>query len=154
VFFVVPLCLAPATSRAAAAAGDVSFVRVWPGWRESESFDRISEYFGGGENHGPHIVLRTHAETRAGYYFLVRVKNSAAPAAAQFSLHVITPAVPEPKNFSFPATLAAGESVFQLGLTAADWPGGKKSAPVAWRLDLLAPDGRVLATQQSFLWSK
>ena len=151
VCFVVTLCLASASARAA----DATFVRIWPGWREAASFDRISEYFGGGENHGSHTVLRTHAETRAGYYFLVCLKNSAAPGTtAKFFLRVITPASPEPKEFSFPATLAPRETVFQLGLTGPDWPGGRKSQPVAWRLDLLAADGRVLATQQSFLWAK
>ena len=26
-----------------ARAGEAEFVRIWPGWRDAESFDRISE---------------------------------------------------------------------------------------------------------------
>ena len=40
------------------------------------------------------------------------------------------------------------------GVTGADWPGEKKAHPVAWKLALLAADGRVLAEQKSFLWEK
>jgi len=36
-------------------AGDVEFVRVWPGWRDAESFDRIGEFFGGDKRHIPAV---------------------------------------------------------------------------------------------------
>src|SRR5436305_128030 len=57
-------------------AADVEFVRVWPGWREAESFDRIGEYLGQGEQTGRQVVIRTHPETRTGYYFLTRIKHN------------------------------------------------------------------------------
>jgi hypothetical protein len=41
-----------------------------------------------------------------------------------------------------------------LGLTGADWPGGEQAHPVAWKLELVAADGRVLAAEKSFLWEK
>jgi len=135
-----------------ARAADIAFVRVWPAWRTEESFRRISEYFDGKENTGSQIVLRTHADTRAGYYFLIRVSNTgAALSGAKFVLHLIAPDSAEPKLFSFPADVPAGAAVFQLGLTGADWP-GPKVHPVAWKLELTADDGRVLVTQKSFLW--
>ena len=40
----------------------------------------------------------------------------------------------------------------KVGLISAGDPGGAKARPVAWKLALLAADGRVLAEQQSFLW--
>ncbi len=150
VFFVVPLCVGLSLARAA----DAEFVRVWPGWRDADAFDRIAEYFGGSETHGKQLVLRTHAETRAGYYFLLRVKNAAALAGATFQVSVIRPDAPEPKVFSFPTALPEKETVLQLGLTGADWPGGKKANPVAWKIALLAADGRTLAEHKSFLWEK
>ena len=61
---------------------------------------------------------------------------------------------PEPKTFAFPVTASAGDTVFDLGVTGADWPGGKKVNPVAWKLTLLAADGRALAEHKSFLWEK
>lgn len=137
-----------------ARAGEAEFVRIWPGWRDAESFDRISEYFGRGENTSGQIVLRTQKEARDGFYFLVRVKSATALAAANFELSVVRPDTPEPKIFSFPIALPAKETVFQLGLTGAAWPGGRKASPVAWKLALLAADGRRLVEYKSFLWEK
>src|SRR4051812_47000824 len=53
-------------------ADEAEFIRVWPAWRDAQSFDRIGEYFGRPEANGRETVLRTQASARAGYYFLVR----------------------------------------------------------------------------------
>ena len=142
------------SSVARASAADVEFLRVWPGWRDAESFDRISEYFGGGENTGRHQVLRTQRDARGGYYFLVRVKSASVLSGAKFELSVIRPDNPEPKTHTFTSAIPAKETVFQLGLTGSDWPGGEIANPVAWKLALVAADGRVLAERKSFLWEK
>jgi hypothetical protein len=144
VCFVVPLVR----------AADVGFVLVWPGWRDAEAFDRISEYFGGGENPGGQIILRTQPRERAGYYFLARVKSEAAQAGVKFLVSVIRPDSPDPRVFTFPATLPAKETIFQLGLTGADWPGGQKANPAAWKISLVDAGGQVLAEYKSFLWEK
>jgi hypothetical protein len=135
-------------------AADAEFVRVWPSWRTAESFERIGEYFGGGETTSGQIVARTQPTTRAGYYFLVRAKQPAALNGARFVVDVIRPDSPDAKSFVFPVAVPAGETVYQLGLTGPDWPGGEKAQPVAWRLVLLAADGRTLAEHKSFLWEK
>jgi hypothetical protein len=135
-------------------AADVEFLRVWPNWRNADAFDRISEYFGGQESTARNVVLRTQPEPRAGYYFLVRIKNAATLADAKFEVHVIRPDAPAPKVFSFPVTVPPKETVYQLGLTGNDWPGGEKANPVAWKIALVAGDGRVLAEHKSFLWEK
>lgn len=133
---------------------DVEFTRVWPSWRDAESFERVPEFFTGKEYTGRQIVLRTHAEERGGFYFLARIKNSASPvSAAKFSLQVIAPNDPLPKTFSFPATLPAGTSVFSIGLTGPDWT-NRTDPPVAWKLELQREDGHVIATAKSFLWEK
>ena len=93
-----------------------------------------------------------HADARAGFYFLVRLGSAVVPAGAKFEVQVVAPDQPEPRQFAFSATAPAGEKVFELGLTGADWPGGEQSRPVAWRIALLTADGRVLAEQKSFLW--
>ena len=149
-FALVFACLASAGVRAA----DVEFTRVWPGWHDAEAFDRVSEYFTGKEPTGGHIIVRTHPESRGGYYFLTRVKNSgAALDGAKFSLQVIAPTDPRPKTFTFPATIGSGANVFNLGLTGAEWT-DSKNPPVAWKLELLRGDGQVLASAKSFLWEK
>lgn len=136
-------------------AAEVEFVRVWPGWRDADSFERIGEYFGRAEKARGEIVLRTKTDTRAGYYFLVRVKaGTSLPNNSRFEVNVIRPDHPEPQTFTFAAPLAAKETVFQLGLTGADWPGGKDVNPVAWRIALVDASGRTLAEQKSFLWEK
>ena len=146
-FFASFVCFAGTALRSA----DAEFVRVWPGWRDADSFDRIGGYFGGEKNHGD-IVVRTRADTPAGYYFLVRLAPAAAMSDAKFILRVIRPDAPEAKTFTFPAAVPATGAVFQLGLTGADWPKGKLAHPVAWKLELQTADGRVLAAQKSFLW--
>ncbi len=140
---------------AALRAADVEFVRVWPAWRDAASFETIGEYFGGAENPRGQVVVRSQSAARDGYYFLVRTRTAGVPAAgARFVLELIRPDAPEAKRFSFPAAFAGKETVFQLGLTGADWPGGKNAHPVAWRLTLRDGADRVLAGQKSFLWEK
>jgi hypothetical protein len=137
---------------AAARAAGPEIVRVFTGWRDAASFQRVSEYLDGRENTGGIIVLRSQPGARAGFYWLIRLKNDGAPlAGAKFELQVITPTSPEAKTFTFPADVPAGSPLYQLGLTGADWPGAK-SRPAAWQLRLLAADGKTLIAKESFLW--
>lgn len=139
---------------ATAAQGETHFTRIWPAWQDAAAFDRITEYFGGKEPGAGVTVLRTTPETREGYYFLTRVQTDAAAPGARFELLVIRPDAPTPASFRFPADVSAGETVFHLGLTGAAWPGGRRANPVAWKLTLLAADGRLLTEHKSFLWEK
>jgi hypothetical protein len=135
-------------------AAEVEFVRVWPAWRETASFERISEYFDGKENSGSQVLLRSHPDTRAGFYFLARAANSGpAQPSAKLILSVITPASPHALVYTFPIVLPAGKTVFNLGLTGADWA-GPKVHPVAWKIEIVATDGRLLGVAKSFLWEK
>ena len=142
------LLFLPASVRAAGP----EIVRVFTGWRDAASFQRVSEYLDGKENTGGIIVLRSQPGARAGFYWLVRLKNGGEPlAGAKFELQVITPTSPEAKTFTFSADVPAGSPLYQLGLTGADWPGAK-ARPVAWRLRLLAADGQAVVAKESFLW--
>jgi hypothetical protein len=135
-------------------AADVEFVRVWPEWHDAIYFKRISEYFTDLEYTGHRIVVRSQPSSRAGYYFLARVNHlNVGLASAKFVLHIITPADPVPKTFTFPIDCPPGVHVFDLGLTGADWP-AKSVHPVAWDLELISSDGHTLAARQSFLWAK
>ena len=134
-----------------AVASDVTIARTFPGWRDAESFKRISEYFTGKENSGNTTILRTHAELRSGFYFLIRATNVGAPSSVKISLEVITPTDSKPKNYSFTADLKTGATVLNLGLTGDDWPDAKAN-PVAWKIELITADGHVLAGEKSYLW--
>jgi len=137
-----------------AVAANMEIVRVWPGYRAAESFDRISEYFGGGENSAHRTLLRTQSGDRAGFYFLVRLVNpGAAQPGCSWQLQVILPTAVQPRTFAFTTGIPAGNIVFELGLTGADWPNAK-TEPVAWKLVLQSVDGHELVSQQSFLWDR
>ncbi len=147
------LLLAALPSVALAQEGDLTIVRVYSGWRDAASFKRISEYFSGKENTGGEAVLRTHPAQRGGYYFLVRAANPGAALTATARLQVITATAAKPQEFTFTPALRSGDTVFHLGLTGPDWPDAKAD-PVAWKLDLTDAEGRVLATEKSYLWEK
>ena len=133
-------------------AADLTLVRVWPEYRTAASFERISEFFNGVENTGGQTFLRSQPAERAGFYFLVRTRAAAALTGARVELEVLLPGVEKPKTFTFPADVPAGSHVLLAGVTGKDWP-GEKTAPTAWHLAVLAADGAVLASQQSFLWT-
>lgn len=135
----------------AASAADLTVVPVSTGWREAESFKRISEYFSGKENTGGQVILRTHPDQRSGYYFLMRLNHTGNTINAQAVLQVITPDSATPRTFKFETSLAAGKTMLNLGLTGADWS-DLKTNPVAWKLDLLTADGQLLASEHSYLW--
>lgn len=135
----------------AVTARATEITRVWTEWRDGDSFVRLSELFGGPENPGDEIYLRTHPESRDGLYFLVRLAH-ASGGDGTFVLSVIKPGGTEPVVFKFPASVPAGSSVFQLGLTGADWPDAK-AEPMAWHVALVDSGGAELAASESFLWS-
>lgn len=148
------LVLALLAAPLAAKAADVELVRIWPGWRDAATWDSIPEYFGGAETHGAQIVVRTQPAVRDGFYFLVRTAAASAHGSVRFELDVVRPDSPEAKRYIFTTRLPGGEAVFQLGVTGADWPGGQRAQPVAWRITLRGADHAVLAEHKSFLWEQ
>ena len=136
-----------------ASAAELTIIHVYTGWRTAASFKRISEYLDGKENTGGEAVLRTHPDQRGGFYFLVRAANPGAAKRIKANLEIITTANAKPVSYTFSPELKAGDTVFHLGLTGADWPDAKVN-PVAWKLELLDADGHVLATEKSYLWEK
>jgi len=68
-------------------------------------------------------------------------------------IRIIGPDSTDTRVYSFPADLPAGSRLFEIGLTGRDWA-GPHSLPVAWEVELQAPDGRVMVRQTSFLWER
>lgn len=147
------LTTAALPSVASAKEGNLTIVRVFTGWRDAASFKHISEYFTGKESTHGETMLRTQPDQRGGYYFLVRTANPGAPVAVKVNILLSMPGEPKPRTHTFAAELPAGKAVLNLGLTGADWPDAKTN-PVAWKLDVLAADGRMLASEKSYLWEK
>jgi hypothetical protein len=144
-----------ATASLSARAADLRFLRVWPQWHDADSFQSFYEYHTGHELISKHwTVLRSQEDDRGGLYFLVRVANPGeALKAATFVVHVISPESIDTHVFTFPTAVPSGSQLFEVGLTGRDWAGARIQ-PVAWEVELQAPDGRVLARQASFLWEK
>lgn len=131
----------------------MKIVRVFSGWREAASFKRISEYFTGRENTGREAIHRSQPDQRSGYYFLVRTDNAGAPLSATATLHIITSARAQPREFKFPVELKSGDTVLNLGLTGVDWT-DPKGNPVAWQLLFTDAQGNRLAGEASYLWER
>jgi len=90
-------------------AAEVEFVRVWPAWRDANSFRRISEYFDGAEVSDGKIIERTQPKSRTGYYFFVRLKHpTLALKGAYFSVQYITPYWLETRERTFPSKRSSG----------------------------------------------
>jgi hypothetical protein len=139
---------------AAAEGSGMTLVRVWPQWKDADSFMSISEYFTHQEMTGGWIVLRTHPESRVGFYFLTRLKNAGARAAGtRFVIHLIMPDSPDPRTYVFTTPIPPGSHLFEIGLTGPDWKGSRLH-PVAWRVELQDSAGQVLAAKSSYLWEK
>ncbi len=134
-----------------ASAADVKLVRVWPEYRETSRFVRISEYFGGKEK-APELIVRSQPDSRAGYYFLARFQSAQALPGSILAIEYFLPGDELARVQFFPIDLPKGSRAVLAGLTGADWP-GRKVEPTAWRLRLLGPAGTEVAREQSFLWS-
>ncbi len=151
--FLITVLLFVAASTCAAETPALKIIRVWPSYRPAESFERISEFLGKDENPRDKLILRTQPDARAGYYFLVRVKNSdTASVDIKIELQVISPFAPEAKTYRFSCMLPAGSHALNLGLTGTDWPGKPNDEVVAWQLRLLSSADLEIAKQQSYLW--
>jgi hypothetical protein len=149
------VAFATADTRAAATTGqsDVRIVRVFTGWRDAASFKRISEYFTGRENTGGEVLIRSQPQERSGYYFLVRTANSGAPFTGRFAFTVVLPGKPDAHTFAFTADVPTGQTVFNFGLTGADWPGSTTTSS-AWKLELRDATGTAVAIEKSYLWER
>ena len=121
-------------------SAEVTFKRVWPGYRTAASFVRLGEYFGAAEKPITDAVLRSTPTAREGYYWLVRSAADMPAPGAEFTLEYVLPGAETTARRTFPATIPSGSHTTMVGLTGGDWPDAA-TRPVA-----------VLAQDQSFLW--
>ncbi|TVR51746.1 MAG: hypothetical protein EA425_06400 [Puniceicoccaceae bacterium] len=145
--------LATALDNPSTPAG-VNLVRLWTEYREAASFVRLSEYFTGRENPSGAVLLRSQPEVRDGFYFSLRLRSTQGRLpGGEIILEVLPGETAEtPRRLTFPFEPPGRRSaLFHVGLTGDDWP-DPQAHPVAWRLQVHASDGRLLAAEQSLLW--
>jgi hypothetical protein len=142
------LALAAALSSASAVSIETAHTR----WYEAGDIRPITGYFGaalGGQRF--RAVIASQPEQPAGQYFIVRLKDwqSAAIAGARMTLYASDSKEPAIREWEF-GTRPLHNWLY-LGLTGTDWPDAAVQ-PLAWRIELIDADGRVLAEWKSFLW--
>jgi len=120
------------------------------------SFRRISEYFTGVENKTGRVIERTDPKERAGYYFIISLAwhpGTELPIGTQAELDYIRSDSSIPRHAKFVFSTATGTlPEICLGLTGADWP-DETLGIVAYKLTVEDAGGKVLASNQSFLWA-
>ena len=130
--------------------------------KSADAFTDIREYFDpeGGERTGRRWIARTDPDKRAGLYFVVRISESneeraSAPALGSVVIHVIDAEAPDDRaTYTFPAESWSREQSrsLWLGLTGEQRP--KRRASIsAWKVEIRAQSGDVLAEAESFAWS-
>lgn len=120
--------------------------------RSVDDVARASELFSAKEDHGQDIVYRTIETERAGYYFYIKLDNN-PPPTGRLVLEVVRQEETAPERYDFSLKLSPkfplGEYV--IGLTGKDAGTGRWS-PIAWRVTVLDGQGKILASEHSFLW--
>ncbi|MBJ7494569.1 MAG: hypothetical protein JHC77_06020 [Opitutales bacterium] len=120
--------------------------------RSEDDVSRASELFSTKENHGQDIVFRTVENVRAGYYFYIKLDVD-PPRDGRLVLEIVRTEETAPERHDFSLKLLPkfpfGELV--IGLTGKD-AGLGRWTPIAWRLSVLDGQGKVLASEHSFLW--
>ncbi len=117
-------------------------------------FKRISEYFTGVENKDGKIIERSQPDSRGGYYLIVTLDlfSNSFPENSVFVVEYIHSDNRRPQMQIFPLLEPhpCAREAF-LGLTGDDWPSPDRTM-VAWKVSILAPNGKLIAEPQSYLW--
>lgn len=129
--------------------------RVFERYRTADQIERASETFVAAQpDEGSDVTFRSDPKGHVGYEFDVALDRSLdLPEGTQFSLECVLKEGQPPLVRHFPITRRVGWffGEYQLRLTGADSP-GPRFRPVAWRISVVGPDGKVLAARRSFLW--
>ena len=120
--------------------------------RTDADVSRVSDAFGGKEDHGSDVVFRTDGSARAGHYFYLRLAET-PPADARLVLQVVRTENVPAERYEFPARFRPGFPFGEvvIGLTGKQ-AGDAKWRPIAWRVSVVDAQGKVLAAKHSFLW--
>ena len=144
-------CLAPREQ----ALTPLDIVEIKPRYIAAAQFKRITEYLTGAEHQPRRLIMRSDASQRSGFYFTLILNQDVRdlPPGTVVEAQLFTPQSPDMQlhSFTLPYKRAKTREIF-IGLTGADWP-LKDAVPNAWRFTIKDPNGKLLATEQSYLWS-
>ena len=125
--------------------------------RNEDSFKGIVEAFQHEESTGGRVFLRTNPEKRAGLYFNVKFNHAIGllRQGSKIVLRYITNVNPRIESATWvfsevkPSQLLRNEIYF--GITDDEHYTEKKQL-IAWQLEILNPDGHVIAHEESLAW--
>ena len=123
-------------------------------YKQTEEFQRISEFFTGKENLGNRIVLRSIPENRDGLYFSLYIKNKirSLPSGTKAVVELLQPNSPDIQTYEFLVPEVSSKSKeLMLGITGDNWP-NEDDHPLAWRVRLIDAEGKEIASDHSYLW--
>jgi len=126
-------------------------------YRTEDSFKGIVEAFSKRESKGGRCILRTDEKQRSGFYFSVKFKHSLSliPPHSKVRVSFITQHAPQEISYEWEFPEVSHSLVFQneliLGITDLS-QFSSSTKLIAWQVELLDPQGVVLATQKSFAW--
>ena len=135
----------------------ISIVSIAMTTRSEDSFKGIVEAFQHKESKGGRIFLRTNPENRAGVYFTVKFDHSIGllPSGSKIILHYITNVNPvaESATWIFPERTYSlwPYNELYLGITDDAHYAAKKQL-IAWQLEIVHPNGHVIAHEESLAW--
>jgi hypothetical protein len=123
-------------------------------YKVEKEFQRISEFFTGKENLGKRIVLRSIPDQRDGLYFSLSIPKGiqSLPADNKAIIEILQPNTPDAQVYEYSIPSFSSKcNELMLGITGAHWP-NEEDHPLAWRVRLLDSEGKVIASDQSYLW--
>lgn len=126
-------------------------------YRTEDSFKGIIETFTQKKFTGGRLFLRTNPDVREGVYFILSFDYSVnrIPAGSTVKVSYITNLDPKEQMVEWTIPTVEHSLAFQnelyLGIT-----GDKKYSSltklIAWKVDIINPDGQTIATKHSFAW--
>ena len=126
-------------------------------YRAEDSFKGIVEAFSKRESKGGRCILRTHEAQHSGFYFTVKFNHSLSliPPHSKVRVSFITQHAPQEVSYEWEIPEISHSLILQneliLGITdSSQFTSSTKL--IAWQVELLDPQGVVLATQKSFAW--
>lgn len=121
--------------------------------RDADSFKRLSEFFTGKESPGRYAILRTVPSRRDGFYISLLGKDKTRlSSVATVRIRFVRPNEQNTESIDLPVSSITKRRIL-VGMTEREWE-GVNERPVAWKIELLDSNNRLVDQAKSFLWTE
>lgn len=130
----------------------VSIESAYTRYYEAGEIRPIRQYFGASLiGQGFRTVIASQPDKPNGQYFIAKLDDVDAGSATSVKMTIFPSVGKDPWKFTLDISGKSLRKWLYLGLTGSDWP-DPEIQPMAWKIELLGPDGSLLAEWKSFLW--